>query len=522
MDSDVPSTVLRIRQLTSRGLIVLLLLISAVTVTVAYFSGNGAMICGVASAALLAISAAAVRSNPTGIATRTLVSCCLAIALMLLIYAASPLGEGAVQQAHMMYFITNTFLLLYMCQRSQILYNILVVLHHTVLTFTAPALVWHTERAAATYVNLAVHASIALVEVIPLIFIGRYLLLGELAADTSLKEAHSAIARADASLAEARVATAHADASMKEAHAAADRADAALAEQRRLEIESRGIREQLLGEVRGRLTKAFGQILGSVRSATTTVEAEAQALFESSQEVSHSTEEMLVGTNEMSNNLAAVASAARELAATVLDISGRAAEAARYSSQAYEVVDDASLTITTLSSASREIQGVTKLIGEIASRTHLLALNAAIEAARSGEAGKGFAIVAGEVKQLATQTSEATKVIAALVHSMTSETGRAVEAMTTIRQSVAASDSLVSAIATATSHQRSATDEIANTVNTVASLSEAATEKLRDVKRAISSATSKRDLLTEAATQLAGNIDKVGSEVAQLADTLAA
>ena len=522
MDEDTPPSILRIRRLTSRGLVAFLALINAVSIILAYFSGKGFLVCVVTGGGLFLAVAQAAYRNPTAAATRTLVACCLAIALMLLIFSASPFGDGATQMAHMMYFVTNTFLLAYMCWRSLLIYNVIVVIHHVTLAIFAPQFVWYDSSPERSYINLAIHASIAITQVIPLMFISRYLLAGELATVASLDEAHSAVARADASLLEANAAKARADSSLQEARAAVGRADAALAEQMRLETESRGVREQVLASVRGRLTQAFAEILGSVRSATITVEDGAEALFVSSQDVNHSTTEMLNGAREISVTLTTVANAAHELAISVSEISQRAADAASHSSEAADVVDDASATIAILSKASNEIQGATKLINDIATRTRLLSLNATIEAARSGELGKGFAVVANEVKELAGQTSEATKVISALVESMASETSRTVEAMATIRQSISASDILVSAIAVATSQQRSSTNEIANNALMAASISEAATEKLKMVQSAISAVIDKREMLTKAAARLTSNVDKVSLEVTQLADTLAA
>ena len=80
----------------------------------------------------------------------------------------------------------------------------------------------------------------------------------------------------------------------------------------------------------------------------------------------------------------------------------------------------------TLSAASADIGKVVQLIQAIAEQTNLLALNATIEAARAGEAGKGFAVVASEVKQLATQTSKATEEISGRIHAVQGATDQAV------------------------------------------------------------------------------------------------
>jgi len=113
-----------------------------------------------------------------------------------------------------------------------------------------------------------------------------------------------------------------------------------------------------------------------------------------------------------------------------------------------------------LSEAANRIGSVMELIQEIAEQTNLLALNATIEAARAGEAGKGFAVVASEVKDLANQTAKATGEISDHVNRVQEETKTAAEAMTGIANKIGEINQVTSAVSAAVEEQSSATQEV--------------------------------------------------------------
>ena len=132
-------------------------------------------------------------------------------------------------------------------------------------------------------------------------------------------------------------------------------------------------------------------------------------------------------SEEASTNVQSVASATEEMTSSVNEISRQVQESSRIAGEAVKQAQKTDARINELSQAAGRIGDVVKLITAIAEQTNLLALNATIEAARAGEAGRGFAVVASEVKALAAQTAKATEEIGTQIAGMqaaTAEFGR--------------------------------------------------------------------------------------------------
>jgi methyl-accepting chemotaxis protein len=176
-----------------------------------------------------------------------------------------------------------------------------------------------------------------------------------------------------------------------------------------------------------------------------------------STQISSSSEQMAAGAQEQGTQISEVAISLKQMSQTIIETtqnSSRVAMAAKnsgtYASEGGKVVHETiegmnkiadvvlktSETIKTLGQSSDQIGEITKVIDEIADQTNLLALNAAIEAARAGEQGRGFAVVADEVRKLAERTSIATKEIEAMIGNILTETSEAVVSMEMGKQEV--------------------------------------------------------------------------------------
>ena len=141
-------------------------------------------------------------------------------------------------------------------------------------------------------------------------------------------------------------------------------------------------------------------------------------------------------------------------------------------------------TVQTMAEMAQKIGEVVSLISDIAEQTNLLALNATIEAARAGDAGKGLAVVASEVKSLANQTAGATDEIAQQVAGMRSVTGDTVSAIEQIRGVMSKVDEFTTGIAAAMEQQSAAIQEVARNSHDAARGTEEVFCNMEGVKQA--------------------------------------
>ena len=236
------------------------------------------------------------------------------------------------------------------------------------------------------------------------------------------------------------------------------------------------------------LAKAFEHkvtaVAESFESSSTELEATSRSLSISAEQTNQQSHRVATAAWRASENVQMVAVATGQLASSAHEIGERVATSSRLTRNAVDYSRNADSTIQALSKAADQIGEVVKLISNVAQQTNLLALNATIEAARAGDAGRGFSVVAAEVKLLAGETAKATEQINSQIAQIQGATRETVAAIRNMDAAIHEVDAISKAVAHAVGLQQAATQEIASKIGETAAGTEGVTQNIVEVQQA--------------------------------------
>ncbi len=257
-------------------------------------------------------------------------------------------------------------------------------------------------------------------------------------------------------------------------------------------------------------------------STAAELEASAGEMSTTAEETSVQANTVSEAAGTASSNVSSVAAATEEFSASIGEVGEQVKRSADIAKSAVESAGETEHILETLAKASSEIGDVVELINDIAEQTNLLALNATIEAARAGEAGKGFAVVASEVKNLASQTAQATESIVKQINEMQKATDASVMAMQDIGNTIRNIDETAASISETVIEQNNVVNEITENVNVAVDGVNIVAETINDVAEGAKASSSSICQIQSAASDLSQNAAIIKEDVSRFIEKFAA
>jgi len=287
----------------------------------------------------------------------------------------------------------------------------------------------------------------------------------------------------------------------------------------------------------GQLAHWFDVFMDKLQALIKEVAGVTNEVASAATQIAASNEEMAQGMQQQQSQTGQVSAAVEEMSVSITEVAQKASDAARKSVEAgeqatrgggvveqtiegmnaiSEQVNESAVAVGELGKRGEQIGEVISVINDIADQTNLLALNAAIEAARAGEHGRGFAVVADEVRKLAERTQKATEEVAESIRAIQGETSHAVERMQSGREQVGAGVTLAQEAGASLTEIVTASRSVAEMIQSIAAAAEQQSAASTEVSRSVESINAVTNesaegvrQASEAAAQLSGKAEQL-------------
>ena len=279
--------------------------------------------------------------------------------------------------------------------------------------------------------------------------------------------------------------------------------------ERQVEIDRRNTMSKVADEFDAAVGSVVESLFAEVKRTADTV----AELSKSAQASAAGTERVDGAASSVSENIQTVAAAAQELSVSINEIGRQIHMTRDIAQQTRSISTQTETRVAALSDSVEAIGSIIEIINSIAEQTNLLALNATIEAARAGDAGRGFSVVASEVKALASQTTKATEDIRKNIQAVRDATLAAVDAVREISKSINGLDESAGTIAAAVEEQNAATSEISRNTTLTAEQTRSITQAITDVSKSVSGTDQAARQVEEYSTLMRSRFEEMRSEV---------